>query len=177
MSTPDVKSRFHSRRDAGRQLSQHVARLVKGDRVTVVALQPGGIPIGYEVARLLHAPLELLRRDGRPLPALTGRTVVLVDDGLATTSTMHEAVKRVRELGAARIIVAAPISSPDASAIIRAEADDCTCVISHFPLHGVQEWYDDFAQPSDDEVLTLLAANTSWIANRTNAALEPELTW
>jgi predicted phosphoribosyltransferase len=219
---------FENRRDAGRRLADHLRPLVKGERVLVAALPRGGVPVGYEVARAMHAPLEpfivrkvgaphhpelaigaiasgnvrivnnsvvnslqilpetlerlfseeeveLTRRDrlyrrGRAFPDVAGKTVVLVDDGLATGATMLAAVRSMRKLNPRRIIVAAPVGSPDVCARLRVEGDECVCVVSHFPLNSVGEWYDDFEQTTDEEVVSLLAAHNSWLSH------PPELT-
>ncbi len=168
--------RFENRRDAGRQLAKRLAGLVKGERALVVAVQDDGIPVGYELARALHAPLESLRREAQPLPDLSARTVILVDDGLATEATILAAVKTIRQGGADRIIVAAPVRTPDVYAIVRLVADECACVVSHFPIHELSEWYDDFAQPSASEVQTLLAANRRWISRSSDRGARPHAT-
>ena len=99
---------------------------------------------------------ERLYRGGRPLVPLEGRTVLLVDDGLATGSTMRAAVQAVRQLRAGRVIVAAPVGASDTCHAMRQIADDVVCVISpdHFVAVGV--WYVDFSETTDDEVQRLL---------------------
>ncbi len=96
-------------------------------------------------------------RDGRPPIDVTGRTVIVVDDGLATGLTDLAAVRALRRRGATRIVVAVPVASREAVALLRREADE---VISHTvpeQLYGVGEWYDDFSAVSDEEVVALLA--------------------
>jgi predicted phosphoribosyltransferase len=105
--------------------------------------------------------LELARREklyraGRPFPSLSNRTVVVVDDGLATGTTMLAAVKALRRLGAARVIVAVPVAAFETVMRMRQVADDCVCVYAPEVLGSVGGWYHDFAQTSDSEVLTLL---------------------
>lgn len=208
--------RFANRRDAGRQLADVVRRRVTDGDVVVLALPRGGVPVGYEVARALEAPLdifvvrklgvpgheelamgaiasggvtfvdthitgqlgisdaeiaevvdrervELARRerayrDGRPAPSLAGKTVILVDDGLATGSTMKAAAMAVEGLGPRRVAIAVPVASADACRAMADEADDVICAAMPEPFRAVGLWYDDFAQASDDEVRALLAA-------------------
>jgi putative phosphoribosyl transferase len=109
---------------------------------------------------------EKLYREGFPAADLHGRTVVLVDDGLATGSTMTAAVRHVRTLGGKRLIVAVPVGSSEACSRVQKEADDCVCLATPEPFSAVGEWYDDFRQVSDNEVRDILkryrgAARTS----------------
>ena len=101
---------------------------------------------------------ERLYRGTRPPPSLQGRTVILVDDGLATGSTMRAAVLAARQQGAGRIVVAVPVAAPETAESLRGEVDEVVCVATPVPFHAVGLWYDDFDQVSDDEVYTLLAA-------------------
>lgn len=108
---------------------------------------------------------ELLRRErlyrgGRPPPRLNGRTVILVDDGLATGSTMLAAIKALRDHRPARIVVAVPVGSPEICEAMGADADEVICATMPEPLIGVGRWYEDFSQTSDDEVRALLARST-----------------
>ncbi len=104
---------------------------------------------------------ERLYRGGRPAPALRDRTVVLVDDGLATGSTMVAAVRHVRGLHAHRLIVAVPVASSEACVRLSAEADECICLAAPEPFCAVGEWYADFRQVSDIEVQQILAHSHS----------------
>jgi len=209
---------FADRRDAGRRLAGRLQSLTSRPNLIVLALPRGGVPVGYEVAQALGAPLdvfvvrklgvpghqelamgavasggvrvvnqevvrqlgvsretfdavtdserrELERREreyrrGRPLPDLGGRTVVLVDDGVATGSTMLAAVHALRELGPAAVVVAAPVMSPDAQEALARVADGCESVVTPEPLIGVGMWYEDFTQTTDEEVRTLLGEAT-----------------
>jgi putative phosphoribosyl transferase len=214
---------FVDRRDAGRKLARKLGRF-RGEETVVLALPRGGIPVGYEVARQLGAPLEvfvvrklgapgheelamgaiasggavvfneeviealgisqeqiqnaaihetaeLRRREaryrrGRPLPNLRGRTVLIVDDGLATGSTMRAAVLAVRELDPARVVVAVPVGAAQTCQAMSSEADDVICVATPEPFYGVGRFYFDFSQTSDEEVVTLLeAAGTPVLAS------------
>jgi putative phosphoribosyl transferase len=100
---------------------------------------------------------EQLYRGGRPALDLRSRTVILVDDGLATGSTMLAAVKCVTSLEPVAVLVAAPVGSKQACAHIRKSANDCVCLATPDPFVAVGEWYEDFGQTSDAEVRDLLA--------------------
>jgi predicted phosphoribosyltransferase len=205
---------FCDRRDAGRQLAQRLAEHADRQDVVVLALPRGGMPVAFEVARELHAPLDvfvvrklgvpgheeyamgaiasggvrvvdaavlrglgisLLEVDaveatertqleqreaayrGRFAPlSLMGRTALVIDDGLATGSTMQAAVRALRQQRPARVIVAVPVASAEAVSRLRREADDIVCVAVPQPFTSVGQWYADFPQTSDDEVLELL---------------------
>jgi len=116
-----------------------------------------------QVARVVAAErAELARREreyrgARPAPELRGRTVILVDDGLATGSTMHAAALAVRRAEPARIIVAVPVASEDACELLRDAADEVVAVATPEPFYAVGAWYADFTQTTDAEVRALLA--------------------
>ncbi|MFP5219257.1 MAG: phosphoribosyltransferase [Actinomycetes bacterium] len=110
---------------------------------------------------VLAESAELARREsayraGRPPLELTGRTAVVVDDGLATGATMLAAVDAVRAAGAARVVVAVPVASPDACARVAQHADDVVCVHAPAAFSAVGGFYEDFTQTNDDEVRRLL---------------------
>src|SRR5256885_1843752 len=205
---------FRDRRDAGRLLAEKLAAYATRPDVLVLALPRGGVPVAYEVAHRLGAPLdvfvvrklgvpgheelamgavatggvrvlndqlveqlgisdqmidavaarerqELARRErlyrgGRPPPDVRGRTVILVDDGLATGATMHAAIKALRLQQPARIVVAVPTASPQTCEELRRVADEVMCAITPEPFHAVGLWYDDFSQTTDEEVRDLL---------------------
>jgi predicted phosphoribosyltransferase len=206
---------FHNRTHAGRVLAGRLKAYAGRTDVLVLALPRGGMPVAYEVARALDAPLDvfLVRklglpgqeelamgaiasggvrvlneetvnalgvpdyvidevaererdelerrqrayRDDLPLPDVRGRTVILVDDGLATGSTMRAAVAALRQLGPARIVVAVPVASADTCAELGREVDDVICVRTPEPFYAVGFWYGDFRETTDDEVRDLLA--------------------
>jgi predicted phosphoribosyltransferase len=100
---------------------------------------------------------EQLYRDGRPAPDVSGRAVILVDDGLATGASMRAAVLALKQQRAGRIIVAVPTASPDICEALKADADEVISVITPEPFLAVGHWYDDFTQTTDEEVRDLLA--------------------
>jgi putative phosphoribosyl transferase len=210
----DDTRRFRDRTEAGRLLAQRLGKYAGRDDVVVLALPRGGVPVAYEVAKELGAPLgvflvrklgvpgheelamgaiasggvlvldqgivqrlgidraqleravaqelqELQRReeayDGRRAPQqLEGRTVILVDDGLATGSTMRAAALAVRELNPARVVVAVPVASRETCDDFRDVVDEVVCEATPRPFHAIGLWYEDFSQTSDDEVRELL---------------------
>jgi putative phosphoribosyl transferase len=207
---------FHDRRDAGRQLAAKLSQLAGRDDLVVLGLPRGGVPVAYEVARALGAPLDVfvvrklgvpgheelamgaiasggvrvlnrdvLRqagingdtlervteaeqrelerrereyRDGREPLDPAGRTVVLVDDGLATGSTMRAAVAALREQRPNAIVVAVPTASEQTCKEFESEVDAIVCATTPEPFYAVGLWYEDFSQTSDEEVHQLLAA-------------------
>jgi predicted phosphoribosyltransferase len=203
---------FSNRRAAGRALGDELALLGLNDPV-VLALPRGGVPVGYEVAQRLAAPLDVLVvrkvgapgqpelavgavgrgvtvsdddtlallgvspeyfaaaagqerleverrermfREGRPPLDLHGRTAILVDDGLATGSTMLAAVGVARQLGAAQVVVAVPVAAREAVARLAARADRVVNLATPEPFAAVGYWYEDFTQTEDAEVRSLL---------------------
>jgi putative phosphoribosyl transferase len=100
-------------------------------------------------------------RSDRPAPDVRGRTVILVDDGLATGATMRAAAAALRQQGAAKIIVAVPVGAPSTCYEIRGVADDVFCLQTPGSFMGVGQYYEDFSQTTDEEVRDLLAASAS----------------
>lgn len=100
---------------------------------------------------------ERAYRDDRPAPAIAGKTVILVDDGLATGTTMRAAITALRRLGPARVVVAVPTAAPDTCAALGPEVDELVCPFRPEPFSAVGRWYEDFTQTGDDEVRALLA--------------------
>jgi len=206
---------FSDRAQAGRMLAREVVALGPRDPV-VLALPRGGVPVAAEVARALHAPLDLLlvrkigapwhrelavaavaegpqpevfvdretlvmtgasedyvqreareelreiarRRSvylrGRPPLPVEGRTVVVVDDGIATGTTVRAALQALRRRKPARIVLAIPVAPPDTVAMLRDEVDDLVCLAEPADFHAVGVHYDDFHQVADDEVAGIL---------------------
>jgi len=104
---------------------------------------------------------ELAYRDSRPAPDVRDKTVVLVDDGLATGATMRAAVAALRKMEPDRIVVAVPVGAPDTCHELRAQADDIVCLKQPDPFYAVGSWYQDFEQTTDEEVRELLALGAS----------------
>src|SRR5437667_72323 len=115
----------------------------------------------FPYTTLFRSGQELSRRErayrgDRPPPDVRGRTVILIDDGLATGSTMRAAVGALRQEGPARIVVAVPAAAPETCAEFEAEVDEIVCAITPDPFYAVGLWYEDFSETSDDEVRDLL---------------------
>jgi putative phosphoribosyl transferase len=211
--------RFQDRIDAGRRLAEKLMEYAHQPDVLVLALPRGGVPVAYEVARALDAPLdvflvrklgvpgheelamgaiatggvrvlnqevvgmlrvpesvidavaqkeqrELERREReyrgeRPEPEVRDRAVILVDDGLATGSTMRAAAEALKQEGTKRLIVAVPVAPPETCEAFRSEVDQIVCVVTPEPFFGVGRWYEDFSQTTDEEVRGLLGRSTS----------------
>jgi putative phosphoribosyl transferase len=104
-----------------------------------------------ELERRQHA-----YRDDRPLPKIRGRTIILVDDGLATGASMLAAILALRQQHPARIVVGVPAASSDVCREFQHEVDEIVCAITPYPFYAVGAWYEDFSQVDDDEVRRLL---------------------
>ena len=102
---------------------------------------------------------ERVYRGDRPPPDVSGRTAILVDDGLATGATMQAAVAALRSAGPKEVVVAVPVAPPETCAELEAEADRVVCALTPEPFYAVGAWYRDFSQTSDDEVRELLRRN------------------
>lgn len=208
------KQRFQDRAEAGRELAQALSAYADRPEVRVLGLPRGGVPVAFEVARALRAPLdvflvrklgvpgheelalgaiasggvrvlnqdvvrslrlgeatidriaareeqELLRRSrayrgDRPPLDVAHRTVIVVDDGLATGATMRAAVKAIEQMGPARIVVAVPVGAPETCAVLEQEADELVCPLRPAAFFAVGAWYEHFGQTTDEEVQTLL---------------------
>ena len=113
-----------------------------------------------EVARLQRLELqrrEHLYRGGRPAPTLRGRTVVLVDDGIATGSTVRAAIAVIRAQYPARLVLAVPVAQESIADAIAAEVDELVCVHKPGDLYAISAWYDHFPQTTDREIQAVLA--------------------
>jgi predicted phosphoribosyltransferase len=126
--------------------------LIRGLRISDRLIEHTAAVEGAELERR-----ERLYRGGREPIDVRGRTVILVDDGLATGATMFAAVAALRKLGAASIVVAVPVASREACAALRKDVTECVCAMTPVPFLGVGVWYDDFSQTTDREVSALLA--------------------
>jgi predicted phosphoribosyltransferase len=134
-------------------------RVINEDVVNALGIVPAQIEA---VARREQSELErrdAVYRHGRALTSLTSRTVILVDDGLATGSTMKAAVQAVRQQAPARVIVAVPVGAPETCRALRETADEVICAETPAPFSAVGQWYRDFSQTSDDEVIALLSTS------------------
>ena len=205
---------FADRRDGGRVLARQLVPYRGRTDLLVLGLARGGVPVAWEVAAYLNAPLdaflvrklgvpdwtelamgalaggalvvnrelmddlgiseqqlqetirvetvelhrrEMIYRGDRPQPETTGRTVILVDDGLATGASMFAAVRAVRAGMPAAVVVAVPVGSESTCRALRAEADAVFCACTPAAFSAVGQVYDDFRQTDDDEVRRLLA--------------------
>jgi putative phosphoribosyl transferase len=215
---------FQDRQDAGQQLAKRLTQYAGRPDVIVLGLPRGGIPVAYEVARALHAPLdtflvrklgvpgheelamgaiasgglrilnadvlrdlplppetidaveanerrELARReqqfrDNRPPIDVNGRTVILVDDGLATGSTMRVAAEAIRRMRPKRLIAAAPVAAAEVCEALGQIVDEMVCLATPRRFAAVGLWYEDFDQTTDAEVRDLLARSQTWAPTR-----------
>jgi len=213
---------FTNRRDAGVQLAARLSRFAADPNVIVLGLPRGGVPVAFEVARALDAPLDVfvvrklgvpghrelamgaiasggvrvlnqevfdripiphhmvdaveaterqeLERQERayrgraPFPDLKDRTVIVVDDGLATGSTMRAAVQAIRKSDPAWIVVAVPVGAAETCQHLRSEADQVICLSTPESFYAVSAWYEDFSQTTDEEVRSLLDAAASQLS-------------
>lgn len=209
-----MRASFRNRHDAGERLARALARFADRSDLIVLALPRGGVPVGYEIAARLRAPLdvfvvrklgvpgqeevamgavapggvrvldeytiriagvrpqdvdritameraELERRErsyrgNRPFPDITNKVVILVDDGLATGSTMRAAVEALRTLSPSEIVVAVPVAAAETCDAFRDIVDEIVCVETPEPFGAVGFWYEDFSQTTDEEVHDLL---------------------
>jgi predicted phosphoribosyltransferase len=160
---------FLDRRDAGRILALQLTMYANRSDVIVLALPPDGVPVGYEVAHWLNAPLDVfllrspdpreqLYRSGRPPLEIDGRTTILVDDGAVTGATMMAAIGALRERHApARIIAAVPVAPPQVCQQLRAAADDAVCAFTPDPFYNVEHWYRNYPPVTSEDVVKFLA--------------------
>jgi predicted phosphoribosyltransferase len=132
------------------------ARVVNDDVVRALRIPTHVIEIVATRERRELDRRERRYRAGRPAPDVRGQTVILVDDGLATGSTMRAAIAALRQGEPARIVVAVPVGAPETRAEFQQEADEAICAVTPEPFYAVGAWYQDFSQTTDDEVEILL---------------------
>lgn len=147
-------------------------RVVQPEVLRAFGVSPAALEAVCERELAELARRERAFRGARPAPRLRGRTVILVDDGLATGSTMRAAVAAVRAAGAARIVVAVPVGAPDTCAALRAEVDLLVCPAMPAAFGAVSRWYRSFEQTNDEEVQDLLAR--AWRGARERQSLHSE---
>jgi predicted phosphoribosyltransferase len=133
-------------------------RLLNEELIRAYRIDPADVEMVMRREQAEVERRERLYRGGRPFPDLRNKTVILVDDGLATGSTMRVAVEALRKEGPARIVVAVPVASPETCDAFRDVADDIVCAMTPEPFYAVGIWYDDFSQTTDEEVHELLAS-------------------
>ncbi len=131
-------------------------RVVNDDVVAMLGIPPAVLAAVAEREREELARREREYRDDRPPPEVGGRAVILVDDGIATGSTMRAAARAVRALGPASVTVAVPVAAAEICQQLRREVDRVVCLATPEPFHAVGLWYADFTQTSDAEVRELL---------------------
>jgi putative phosphoribosyl transferase len=131
-------------------------RVVNDDVMRALPDAPAILEAVTEIEREELRRRELSYRGGRPAPLVQGRTVILVDDGLATGASMRAAVAALRQQGAATVIVAVPVGAPSTCRALAREVDDLICAMTPPSFIGVGQYYEDFSQTSDDEVRELL---------------------
>ena len=214
LKTATMRTQFHNRTEAGQILAEKLSTYLNQPDMLVLGLPRGGVPVAAEVAKKLHAPLdvfivrklglpdhpelamgaiatggvrvfngnvvnslripdevidavsareftELQRRekayrDDLPPPEVEGKTVILVDDGIATGSTMLVAIAALQQLNAARIVVASPVIAAATHYNIQRAADEVVAVMVPEDFYAVGQWYEDFSETRDDEVRQLL---------------------
>ncbi len=131
-------------------------RVLNPDVVEALRIPPGVIDRIVELEERELSRREVLFRGSRPPPRLRGQTVILVDDGLATGSTMRAAAQALREREPARLVVGVPVGAPSTCEAIEEEADEVICAAMPEPFRAVGLWYEDFTQTTDEEVRELL---------------------
>ena len=134
-------------------------RLINEDVVHTYRVSDAAIEAVTRVEMLELHRRERIYRDNRPLPPIQDRTIILVDDGLATGATMRVAVLALREESPARIVVAVPVAAAETCDEFQTIVDDVVCAETPSPFYAVGLWYEDFSQTTDEEVHELLTAN------------------
>jgi putative phosphoribosyl transferase len=141
-------------------------RVMNDDVLRMVNISPDAIEAAVKKEGQELQRREKAYRGNRPSLDVKDKTVILVDDGLATGATMRAAVAALRKQRPRQIIIAVPTASADTCEGFRAEVDDIICAMTPTPFHAVGEWYEDFPQNTDEEVQQLLTASRNIAANR-----------
>ncbi|MGH3344935.1 MAG: phosphoribosyltransferase family protein, partial [Carbonactinosporaceae bacterium] len=136
-------------------------RIINDDVVRVMQVRPQDIAAAEEAERPELERRALRFRGGRPPIRLSGRTVIVVDDGVATGSTARAACQVARAHGAARVVLAVPVGPPGAAAALRPDADEVVCLQTPEPFSAIGQWYLDFSQTPDEEVSALLGRSAT----------------
>jgi len=215
---------FSNRAEAGQALAWRLGSYADRDDVVVLAVPRGGVPVGFEIAQVLHAPLdifllrklgvpghpefafgaiasggvrvldrqtlrslrisqadvvavmareqqelkrrELAYRGNEPRLSVVGKTAIVVDDGVATGASMLAGIHALRELHPAKIVIAVPVAAPAAYLRLANEVDQIVCVAVPEDFRAVGQFYDDFTQIEDEEVIRLLEKNRSSLVSR-----------
>jgi predicted phosphoribosyltransferase len=131
-------------------------RVMNGDVVRMLGIGSAQVEAVAQAEALELARRERLYRDARPVLVIAQRTVLLVDDGIATGATMRAAARALRAMNPARIVIAVPTGARTTCHALRREADEVVCATTPEPFRAVGCWYEDFAQTSDEEVRSLL---------------------
>lgn len=133
------------------------------DRNVVAMLQVGDAAVARVTeAERVEARRRVQRyRGGRPLPVLKGRVVILVDDGIATGGTARAAVRAVRRAGAAKVVLAVPVVAAQAAELLESEVDSIVALRAPHGLSAIAEWYDDFSEVSDEQVVQALTRSAA----------------
>ncbi|HEY8189047.1 MAG TPA: hypothetical protein VIF12_00060 [Micavibrio sp.] len=156
-SSPVIQvPRFTDRHQAGRVLAKALSGY--GGRIeTLILALPRGVAVAYEVSKALRDPLDLWIQNPSHI---AGKTVIVIDDGIATEATMRMAVESLRLAKASWIVVAAPVGSADACRTLEKYANEVICPFMPNPFIGVSMWYEEFEKTTDDEVIKLLHDGT-----------------
>jgi putative phosphoribosyl transferase len=231
MSRESSRRLFRDRTEAGRLLANELRAYANRPDVLVLGLPRGGVPVAYEVAKELGAPLDIilvrklgvpgeqelamgaiasggvrvlnddvirminipdsvidavtareqrelerrerLYRGSRPVPSLRGRTIILVDDGIATGATIRAAIALVRQQQPAAVVVATPVAPPSTCDELQADVDDLVCVMQPEAFLAIGYWYEAFPQTTDEEIGALLSQ--AWRDHTATERSSPEV--
>lgn len=153
---------IQDRVSAGQELAQWLTKYRKQPEVLVLALSRGGVPVAAEIARELHAPLEIEQRmkayrGDRAWPEIEGKRVILVDEGVVSGATMRAAIASLRPQAPGKLIIAVPVAPFQSLVELRREADEVVCLATPEPFQSVGACYASYAQLSDGEICRVLS--------------------